>query len=35
VAFDGEMIRDLDSHGLRNALYKYLLTDLYPQRGAP
>lgn len=35
VAFDGEIIQDLDSNGLRNALYKYLLTDLYPQRGTP
>jgi diadenylate cyclase len=35
VAVDGEMIRDLDSHGLRNALYKYLLTDDHPQRGTP
>jgi len=32
VAFDGEMIRDLESQGLRNALYKYLLN---PQRGTP
>lgn len=31
LAFDGEMIRDLDGKSLRNALYKYLLTDLYPQ----
>jgi diadenylate cyclase len=31
VAFDGRLERELDSHGLRNALYKYLLTDLYPQ----
>ncbi|HEX3555807.1 MAG TPA: diadenylate cyclase CdaA [Thermoanaerobaculia bacterium] len=35
VAFDGAMIRDLDSHGLRNALYEHLLTDLSSQRGAP
>jgi len=33
VAFDGAMIRDLDSHGLRNALYEHLLTDLNAQRG--
>lgn len=32
VAFDGAMIRDLDSHGLRNALYEHLLT-LNAQRG--
>ncbi|HXO20605.1 MAG TPA: diadenylate cyclase CdaA [Thermoanaerobaculia bacterium] len=31
VAFDGEMIRDLDGKSLRNTLYKYLITDLYPQ----
>jgi len=35
VAFDGAMIRDLDSHGLRNALYEHLLTDLSSQRGGP
>lgn len=33
VCFDGEMIRDLDGKSLRNALYKYLVTDLYPQAG--
>jgi len=33
VAFDGEMIRDLDGKGLRNTLYKVLITDLYPQGG--
>lgn len=33
VAFDGRIVQDLDSNGLRNALYKYLLTDLYPQGG--
>ncbi len=33
VAFDGEMIRDLDDKGLRNTLYKVLITDLYPQGG--
>lgn len=31
VAFDGELIRDLDGKALRNTLYKYLITDLYPQ----
>jgi diadenylate cyclase len=35
VAFEGELHRDLDSKSLRNALYKYLLTDLYPQGGTP
>lgn len=35
LCFDGEMIRDLDGKSLLNALYKYLLTDLYPQGGAP
>ena len=34
VAFDGAMIRDLDSHGLRNTLYEHLLT-LSSQRGMP
>jgi diadenylate cyclase len=33
LAFDGRMERDLDGKELRNALYKYLITDLYPQRG--
>ncbi|HEY8019569.1 MAG TPA: diadenylate cyclase CdaA [Thermoanaerobaculia bacterium] len=33
VAFDGEMVRDLDGKGLRNTLYKVLITDLYPQGG--
>lgn len=32
VAFDGRLERDLDGKDLRNALYKYLITDLYPQR---
>jgi diadenylate cyclase len=31
VAFDGVMTRDLDGKSLRNILYKYLITDLYPQ----
>lgn len=35
VAFEGELHRDLDSKSLRNALYKYLLTDLYPKGGTP
>ncbi|HKV07274.1 MAG TPA: diadenylate cyclase CdaA [Thermoanaerobaculia bacterium] len=35
VAFEGVLHRDLDSKSLRNALYKYLLTDLYPQGGLP
>ncbi len=35
LAFDGEMIRDLDGKGLRNMLYQYLITDLYPQAGTP
>jgi len=33
VAFDGELIRDLDGKSLRNVLYQYLITDLYPQSG--
>ena len=35
VAFEGVLYRDLDSKSLRNALYKYLLTDLYPQGSLP
>jgi diadenylate cyclase len=31
VAYQGDLTRDLDSNGLRNTLYKYLVTDLYPQ----
>ena len=31
VAVDGRLIRDLDGEGLRNTLYKHLLTDLFPQ----
>lgn len=31
VAFEGNLVRDLDSKSLRNMLYKYLITDLYPQ----
>ena len=34
VAFDGELIRDLDGKSLRNVLYQYLITDLYPQSAA-
>jgi diadenylate cyclase len=30
VAHQGELIRDLDSNGLRTLLYKLLITDLYP-----
>lgn len=33
VAFDGRLYRNLDSKGLRNHLYKVLITDLYPQSG--
>ncbi len=33
IAFDGELIRDLDGNSLRNTLYQYLVTDLYPQAG--
>ncbi len=33
LAFDGELIRDLDGKSLRNMLYQYLVTDLYPQAG--
>jgi diadenylate cyclase len=33
LAFDGELIRDLDGKSLRNALYKHLITDLYLQVG--
>ncbi len=31
IAFDGELVRGLDGKGLRNTLYKLLITDLYPQ----
>jgi diadenylate cyclase len=30
VACDGEIVRELDGKSLRNALYKYLITDQYP-----
>jgi diadenylate cyclase len=33
LAFDGDLVRDLDGKSLRNMLYKYLITDLYPQGG--
>jgi len=35
LAFNGELTRDLDSNTLRNALYRYLVTDLYPQGRKP
>jgi diadenylate cyclase len=31
LAFNGVLTRDLDSNSLRNALYRYLVTDLYPE----
>jgi diadenylate cyclase len=31
LACDGEMVRELDGKSLRNALYKYLITELYPR----
>lgn len=31
VAYEGRMVRDLDGKSLRNALYEYLITDLYPR----
>ena len=31
VARDGELIRDLEGKDLRNTLYEYLITELYPQ----
>jgi diadenylate cyclase len=33
LAFDGQMIRDLDGKSLRNALYKYLIAELPPGPG--
>ena len=33
VVFDGEIVRDLDGKGLRNALYKYLISDVSPRTG--
>jgi diadenylate cyclase len=35
VAFNGILNQDLDSNSLRNTLYKYLVTDLYPQGRTP
>jgi diadenylate cyclase len=34
LACDGEMVRELDGKSLRNALYKYLITELYPRGGS-
>lgn len=31
VAYEGRMVRDLDGKSLRNTLYEYLITDLYPR----
>ena len=31
LAYNGELTADLDSNNLRNALYRYLVTELYPQ----
>lgn len=31
VAFDGDLVRGLDSEGLRNSLYQHLITEVYPQ----
>ena len=31
LAFNGELTQDLDSNSLRNSLYRYLVTDLYPR----
>ena len=31
LAYNGERTSDLDSNNLRNALYRYLVTELYPQ----
>jgi diadenylate cyclase len=33
LAYNGELTTDLDSNNLRNALYRYLVTELYPQGG--
>jgi hypothetical protein len=33
LAYNGELTPDLDSNNLRNALYRYLVTELYPQGG--
>jgi diadenylate cyclase len=32
LAFDGRFLSDLDGRSLRNALFKHLLTDLYPEK---
>ena len=34
LAYNGELTPDLDSNSLRSALYRYLVTDLYPQERA-
>jgi diadenylate cyclase len=34
VAFDGQVVRDLDAKGLRNTLYRYLVTELSGQAAA-
>ena len=34
LALQGEIELDLDANTLRNTLYKYLITDLYPQGGS-
>jgi len=33
LAFDGELVRGLDPKSLRNDLYKYLISDLKPEKG--
>lgn len=33
VVFDGEIVRDLDGKGLRNSLYKYLISDVSARTG--
>jgi uncharacterized protein (TIGR00159 family) len=35
VAHGGRLTTNLDARALRNALYKHLITDLYPQRERP
>ncbi|HEY2289982.1 MAG TPA: diadenylate cyclase CdaA [Thermoanaerobaculia bacterium] len=34
LAYNGELTPDLESNSLRSALYRYLVTDLYPQERA-
>jgi diadenylate cyclase len=34
LAYNGVLTPDLDGNNLRNALYRYLVTDLYPQERA-